>query len=189
MKVTCFLFLMISCAGLTPGTASADPSGPASQQTSPQSAAKTFSDHPHDADHAAPADGGKRQKEGNPSDEQRDRRHPSDENRQRGRASLTVANHLKQVPNNRKRSIPGNAMKLRQLGSDKSEGAAKGGIIQRVTVHSALPVRPASVIRPTVPLRNNVRHRGANPAVIGGSANSDGRNTGAINGTGVHRRP
>ena len=80
-------------------------------------------------------------------------------------------------------------MNLHQPGSDKSGGAAKGGLIQNETVHNALPVRPSSVVRPTAPSLNNVRHRGPNPAVIGGSANSDRRNTGAINGTRMNRKP
>jgi hypothetical protein len=188
MKATCLLFLMISCVLLTPGTAYGDPSSPASQQTPPENAANTVSDHPQDAEHAAPADGGKRQKDGNPSGGRRGNRQVSGKNHPRSPATMTK-NRLKQLPKNRERSPSGNAMNLHQPGSDKSGGAAKGGLIQRETVNTALPRRPPSVIRPSVPLLNNVRHRGANPAVIGGAANSDGRNTGVINGARVHRRP
>jgi hypothetical protein len=185
MKVTCLLFLTMTCATLMQGTSYATPS----QQTSAESSANPASDQPHNAKHAAPADDGKRQKEGNPSDEQRDRRHTSDRNHPRSRTSLTAANRPKQLPNSRKRSIPGNAMNLHQPGSDKSGGAAKGGLIQNETVNNALPVRPPSVVRPAVPSLNNVRHRGPNPAVVGGSANADSRNTGAINGTRMNRKP
>jgi hypothetical protein len=38
-----------------------------------------------------------------------------------------------------------------------------------------------------VALHNNVRHHGANPAVIGGPTKSGGVSTGEINGTNVHR--
>ena len=103
------------------------------------------------------------------------------------------ANRPKQLPNSRRRSIPGNAMNLHQPGSDKSGAAAKGGLIQNETANNALPVRPPSAVRPrqrVSPSLNNVRHRGPNPAVIGGSAgNSNSRNTGAINGTRMHRKP
>jgi hypothetical protein len=34
-----------------------------------------------------------------------------------------------------------------------------------------------------------VRHRSANPAVVAGSAKSDSRSTGAINGTRMNRKP
>jgi hypothetical protein len=188
MKATCLLLLTICCAALTPGTAYADPSGPTSQQTSRESVANTVSDHPQDAEHAALTEAGKRKKNGNPSDERRAPGHVSGKNHPRSHGTLTK-DRPKQLPNSQRRSPSGNAMNLHQPGSDKSGGAAKGGFIQQETVKGAPPVRSANVIRPTAPLLNNVRHRGANPAVICGSANSDGRNTEAINGTGVHRRP
>ena len=188
MKGTFLLLLMISYAALTPGTTYAGSSSPRPQQASPESAADTVSDHSQDAGQAAPAAGGKRQKDKSSSGEQRDRRHVSGKNQPRSLAT-TIKVRPKQLPNNRERFSSGNAMNFHQPGSDKSGGAAKSGLIQRDTVNGALPVRPANVIRPTVPLRNNVHHRGANPAVIGGSASPAGRNTGAINGTVVHRRP
>ena len=188
MRTTCLLLLTISWATLTHGTGYAIPSGPASQQTSPATSTNTVNAHPQDAEHAAPVDGGKRQKDGNPSAERRDHRHVSDENHPRSPATIRK-DRPKQLPNSREHFPSGNAMNLHQPGSDKSSGAAKGGLIQNATVNKALPVRPPSVVRPTAPLLNNARHRGVNPAVIGGPANSDGRNTGAINGTRVHRRP
>jgi hypothetical protein len=188
MKVTSLLFLMIGGAALASGTAYPDPSGPASQQTSRESAANTVSDRPQDAEHPTLTAGGKRQKDGIPSDERQDLRHVSGKNHPRSPATR-VKDRPKQLPNSRVRFPSGNATTFHQLGSDKSGGTAKGGLIQHEVVNSALPVRPANVIRPTAPLLNSVRHHGANPAVIGGSANSNGRSTGAINGTGVHRRP
>jgi hypothetical protein len=186
MKTTCLLFfLMVSCAASMQGTGYAAPSNPASQQTFHGSAANKASDNPH----GAPAANRKHQKGGKPSDEQPDRRHVSDKNHPLSRASLTGANRPNQLPNNREHFPSGNAMKLHQPGSDNSGGAARGGLIQHETVNSALPVRPANVIRPTMPSLTNVRNRGANPAVIGGSANSDGRKNGAINGTRMIRRP
>ncbi|MGA7929130.1 MAG: hypothetical protein WCA20_24415 [Candidatus Sulfotelmatobacter sp.] len=84
-------------------------------------------------------------------------------------------------------------MNFHPPGSDKSGGAAKGGFIKNEKVNSALTARPTSVARPTVaslnPLPNHVRHRGPNPAVVGGSANSASRNPGALNGTRMNRRP
>jgi len=105
------------------------------------------------------------------------------------RASLTKANRPKQRPNSRQPSVPGYAMNLHQAGSNKSGGAAKGGLIPNEPVHSALPVRAPSVVRPIAPSFNNVRHRSSNPAVVGGSPNSHSRNIGAINGTRMNRKP
>jgi hypothetical protein len=204
MKAACLLVLSICWAALTQGTGYAVPSSPASQQTSPESSANTASDYPRDPARrdAAPAADGRHRTGGKASDEQRDLRRASDANHPPSRVSLmgpTKANPPNQLWNSRQRSQPGNA--LHQPGSDKSGSAAKGGLIQNETVHNALPVRTSSVVRPTVPSLNNVRpgarswlwsagrHRGANPAVVAGSVNSDRRNNGAINGTRMKRKP
>ena len=184
MKASCLLFLMICWTLLTPATSYAAPA----QQTSLESSATKISDHPHDAAHAALAEAGKRQKNGMPYVGPRGHSHLSGKNHPRSPAAITK-DYTKQPPNNRERSSSGNAMNFHPPGTDKRSAAAKSGLIQRDTVHSALPVRPVSVVRPALPLRNNVRHHGANPAAIGGPANSAGRNPAAINGTGVHRRP
>jgi hypothetical protein len=185
MKAACLLFLTMSCAMLMQGTSYAAPS----QQTSAQSSANTAGVHPHGAEHAVSPDNGKRPKEGNPSDEQRGPRYASGKNHPRSRASLSAANRHKQLPRSRKSCLPKNAMKLHQSASDKSRGAATGGLIRNETVQNTLPVRPPSVVRAAVPSLDNVRHRGPNPAVIGGAANSDSRNTGAINGTRMNHKP
>jgi hypothetical protein len=52
-----------------------------------------------------------------------------------------------------------------------------------------LAVRAPSVVRPAVPLLNNVRHRGPNPAVMGGPTDFHSRNTAAINGSRMIHRP
>lgn len=56
--------------------------------------------------------------------------------------------------------------------------------------HSATsnPALPRRAAPSPPPLPGNVRHRGLNPAVIGGAAKSDVRNTSAINGTHMNRR-
>jgi hypothetical protein len=174
MKVACLLFpsLMVTMiwAALTPGISYAAPS----QQTSAGSSTTTPVAR-------------------NPSKEQRYPRHASDKNHPRSRASLTAANHPKQLPNGRKRSIPGNAANFHQSDSGKSGAAAKGGLIQNETASNAMLVRLPGTVGPTAaslnPSLNNVRHRGPNPAVVGGSANLTSSNTGAINGTRMHRKP
>jgi hypothetical protein len=171
------------------GTAYAAPSTPASQQTSSESAAKTVSGDPRDAAHGAPANEGNHRKYGKPSDEQRDRRNVSDTKIARSRAGLLKANRPKPLPSAQERFSPGNAMNPQQPGSNKSAGAAKGGFIQQEAVNTALRARRINALRFTGPLPNNVRHRGANPAVVGGSVNLNNRNTAAINGTRMIRRP
>jgi hypothetical protein len=76
---------------------------------------------------------------------------------------------------------------LHQPGLAKSDGGAKNGLVQNETGNDAR--RVPSVIRSTAPSLNNVRHHGPNLAVIGGSASSNGRNAGAIDGARIHRKP
>lgn len=187
MKNTCFVFTLTAFMSLTPGISFASPSNQdrASQQSSSQTSENTLRNHPPDAKHAAPDDAGRPLKDGKASDERRDHRHISGSNHLSSPDTITKE-RPKQLPNNRDHSPSRN---LHQPGSDKSGGAPKSGFIQRETVNSAVPLRAGSVIRPSTPLPNHVRHRGPNPAVVGGSANLDGRNAGAINGTRVHRKP
>jgi hypothetical protein len=105
-----------------------------------------------------------------------------------GPASSKV-NRPKQLPNGRQRSLPGNAMNLHQPVLNKSGTELKTGFIPNETVNNVLAVRTPSIVRPTAPSFNNVRHRSPNPAVVGGSANSQSSKTGTINGTRMNRKP
>jgi len=185
MKNPCLFFLMICYAALTPGAAFADPPTSTFRQTSPESAAIKVSDHPQGAEQTIPTGSTKHPKDGKPSDERRDHRYVSDKDHPRSPATI-AKDRTKHIPKNQQRSSSGIARNLHQPGSDKSRGAAKGGLIQHETTS---PPRLPSVVRPSAPQLNNVRHRGLNTPVIGGPANSHSRNAGAINGTGLHRRP
>jgi hypothetical protein len=122
--------------------------------------------------------------------------HTSDRNHTRSRAGLTAANHPKQLPAGQKRPQPRKAASLHQPVLARSGGAARGGLSQSETSDHGLSVRRASV-PPSVaslnpsrsPLSKDVRHRGPNPAVVGGPASWNHGNIGAINGAGMHRRP
>jgi hypothetical protein len=92
----------------------------------------------------------------------------------------------KPLPNNRQRSLPGNA--LPQPRSDKFGGAAKGGFIGNGNGNNTSPVRTSSAVRPPVPSLNQARHRSPNPAVVGGSPNLHSSHTAAINGTRMNRK-
>ena len=122
--------------------------------------------------------------------------HASEKNHPHSRAGQIASNRPKQLPATQKRLLPRNAASLRQPASARSGAAAKSALIQNETAKHALLVRSTSAW-PSVgslnsslnPLPNLVRHRGSNPAVVGGLANSGNSNTGVINGTGMHRRP
>ncbi len=122
--------------------------------------------------------------------------HASDKNHTRSRAGLTAGNRPKQPATSQKRPLPRNPASLRQPALARSGGAAKGGLIQNETTNRGLPVRLTSVpprvasLNPSLnPLPNNVHHRGPNPAVVSESPRWNNGNTGAINGTGMRRRP
>ena len=183
MKTVCLVFT-IGCAVLIYGASHAAPSDPALQQSPESSTKAVSSDHTTDA---TPADGTTHG--GRPSDEKRDRRRVSDKNHPPSRANLTKAKLPSQLPNQREHSTSGSAMNLHQPDSDKSGGVAKVGLTKNETVNNAMRVRTPSAARPDAPSLNNVRHRGPNPAVVGGSANTIARNPGAINGTSMNRRP
>jgi hypothetical protein len=191
VKVTCLVFMLIAFASLTPGTsyaASSNQDRP-SQQPCSQTSENTLGDHPcDDAKHSAPNDGGKPRKDGNLPYKQRDHRHAFDDHHARRPASNTT-DRPRHLPNSREHSQSENGTSFLQPGSKKSGGAAKGGLIQNEGVKSGRAVRQPNVIRLAGPLPNNLRHSSANPAVIGGSASPEGKNTGAINGTRVRRRP
>jgi hypothetical protein len=193
MKTACLLLLTTRLvtigSGLRHGIAYAAASSPGFQQASSESGAATESHHPGDTSHGSPPTSAKDQKNGKPSNEERHAHHISKKNLAPSHASFTKANRSTQFPNNRERSASANAVNSRQQAFAKSGGAAKGGFIQSEKVKSNVAVRPPSVVRPAVATLSHARHRGPNPAVVGGSANSDRTNTGAINGTRMNRKP
>ncbi len=202
MKAACFpsliLLLAMSYAALMPATSYANETQQTSQSSKNENfansdSARSHDDRSHDAEHPVPADDGSRQKEGTSSDKQQPSHHAAAKNHSRSRASLTPASRPIKLPHWQQHSQPGSAVNLHQPSSRKSDGPMKDGLGQNETANSVPHVRSTSVVRPNVaslnPWLNNVRHRGPNPAVIGGSANSDNRSTGAINGTHMNHRP
>jgi hypothetical protein len=180
------VFVMIGCAALMCGTSFAAPSGPAKQQASSASSGDTATAHPR-AEHAPPADGEKHQA-GEPSHGPGNL-HASGKSLPPSPASVTKAKRPNQAPSHQENSASGSAMNLREPGLGESGGAVKGGAIQNEPAGKALPVRPSNAVRPAVPAPNNARHRTSNPAVVGGSVSPTAKNTGAINGALIKRKP
>jgi hypothetical protein len=198
------IILTMSCAGVMLAASYAAPSrqtsaaGSANEKSANPDSAPPYEEHPLVAGHAASADDGKLRKEGTPGlGGTSEKTHP------RSGAGLTSAHRPEQLQTGRKSSEPGNAANLHQpasgkSGSGKSGATAKGRSTQNLAVSSAPRVRPSSIVRPAVASLNpspidrspiNVRHHGPNPAVVGGSANSNSNNAGGINGTRMHRKP
>ena len=190
MKTTCLVFMLISCAALMRATSNTAPDNPASQQSSSESATNTGRALPRESGHAAAADDGNQPMDGKASDEPRDQGHSSENNRPRPRIGAEKANQPNQPLNSRERSRYGNEMNVDGPALRQSGSAAKEGLVRDEALdNSALPTRPPSVVPRRGQSPNNVSHRGPNPAVMDGLANSNTRNTGAINGTRMNRRP
>ena len=186
MKAASLIFLTMSWAAWMPGTGYAAASNHASQQTSPQAAANTANDHPRDAARTAQADKSLApRKRGFVAPPLVAEKHPNPN----APRTQTRATHPKHVLNTGKRSTSGNATNLHQPGLAKSDGAANNGSVRNETGNNPRPVRSASVTRSAAPPLNNVRHRGSNPAAIGGSASANGRNAAALDGARMHRKP
>ena len=86
-------------------------------------------------------------------------------------------------------SASGNHRNAKRPGTNQSAGPVKGAFVRIQTARGALPGPTSNIARPAAPLLNNARHRGPNPAVVGGSAEAAGKNAGAINGSTMKRRP
>ena len=81
-----------------------------------------------------------------------------------------TANGPKQLPNQQNRI--------------QSRSAMYGQVASKTS-----PIRPTNLVRPPAASPSHVRHHSPNSAVITGSANSNTRSTGAINGTRMSHRP
>jgi hypothetical protein len=168
MRITFLLFVVTSCATLRLGANSQAPA----QQTSIESA-HNLENH---------------QKEGKLSDGRYSSGSLAERNHARSAATSSKV-RPKQVPNNREHSASKTIANPHPSGSHHSAGAAKNGAVPGTTKNTQRSAPGTSVTGSSVPPHNDAGHRGANPAVIGGHVNSWARNTAAINGTSVHRRP
>ncbi len=187
MKTAGLVLAMISYAALMCGRGYAA-SSTASQHGSSAHSTDTTSDHPR-SEQAAQVDGRKHET-GEKSSAKRQLNRPAlAKNHAPRRASLSKTSRPEQLPNHQEHSASANVMNLHEPGSRPSASAAKGGLVQNEAGSHALPVRSPSVTRTAAPPLDDARHRSPNAAIVGGSANLTTRNTGAINGTRMSRKP
>jgi|SRR5580658_4720953 hypothetical protein len=160
-------------------------SGTQGQQTSSDSPHNAVGAQLHDPEDASLADRGKRQEDGTPSVEGRNRSRRPGTNR---RGALPNASP-KRISNARHGSPPGNAIGHRWPSSSKRGDVAKSALNHGERLHSPRHVHRDELTRSAVPSRDNMRHRGANAATIGGPAKTSGKNAGGINGTNIRCKP
>jgi hypothetical protein len=180
MKATRLIFLAIGCGLFMLGTSRATASNPAPQQASSQVPASTASERSTDAGRTAPTG------EAEPGKQRISRPGSNVSNAHMG-TSVANAKHPKHFPSGPERPASGNAGSLIQPSPSRSAAGVKNGPSKDKTV-STSAIRPSSFLSSTSSL-DNVRHRGPNPAAIGGPANSKTWNTVALNGTHMNRRP
>jgi hypothetical protein len=184
------LLLTIGCTSFLPGVAHARLGISAfQQQTGFESAGKEVRNQPRDAGEARTPDGQKRSNKDEILAGQKKVHSPAPVKNRPPSLAAKTKERSKQLPNTRKQFPSEGALKSQQHFSDKSGRSARTQIVQRQTATTAASPRTPTVIRAVAPLLSNVRHRGANPAMIGGSAHASSKDTSAISGTTVHRRP
>jgi hypothetical protein len=98
-------------------------------------------------------------------------------------------NRLKRPANGQARSTTATARLQPRSRLSQSVVVEKRGSIQNKSVTSVSAVQRQSMFPSASPSLGNQRHRGPNPAVIGGLGTSKPGGTGAINGSRMSRKP
>ena len=103
------------------------------------------------------------------------------------RVDATNRNHSSPLSNNAQFSVWGKARNIQAPSSTKSATTAGAPAVQ------SKAGRSISLIRRDIPRGNafspgGVRHRGFNPAIVGGYGNANMKGSGAINGTRMNHR-
>jgi hypothetical protein len=186
MRAISLIFLTVGYAASAVGPAGAGQSVAASQQAPSRSVADTVGNHSREADHAAPTDD--RTHIGKTSGDQPNHPKVSGNKAPAANASLSKPSRRNKLANRRERSASEGSMNSDHPGSDKTVGAVENGRSRDETAHNAATVPQPSAVRPSVPSLSNVRHRGANPAIVGGVGISNARNSGALDGKHMNRR-
>jgi len=177
-----FVLVIAGWVALTPGMGYA-----ATQPSSSGNPAKTTSNQ-REARPVVPAGNRNRQTHGRVS-AGTPGHHAPQKNHTPSHPSPTEATRPKHPSRSGEHSKSRNAIALHQPGPNRPGPVTRNGLIHNQTGNHTLPVRSPGVVGSSELTSNNVRHRGPNPAVIGGPASSIARNTAALNGTHMGHRP
>jgi hypothetical protein len=161
MKTSCALFLIIAGTILLGGT------GYAAQQV----------------------DSAKHRRDTKSSDRQTGHHGDSGKNSAHRPAVLPKANRPQPRTDNPDHSANGKGVTVNKEASNKTNSAAIASRRESRPASAGRIVHPPTSSGPFGQIPNSARHRGANSAIVGGTAKSVVRNTGAVSGTGVsHKR-
>jgi hypothetical protein len=196
MKTACLLFLIASLGALKPGYARSS-TAPPSQMPLTHST-KTSSDFRGDASHSHAAEAKKLPlPESKSRQSVRTARAASDVRGQTRMGQQSTLRNAgtpglsggasKPLPSRRQLSLSGNAANIHEPRSDELGGLrARRASNNRANVVSAVHMPSVARFTPSV---LNVRHRGPNPGLVGGSSIARVGSNAAIDGTQMKRRP
>ena len=91
--------------------------------------------------------------------------------------------------NDRRRSTTRIAAAAHRQGAPRGAGATAGATSRNTGYGTASHLRPQPGLVAPRPSPATARHRGANPAVVSGAANSTPRNAGSLNGSLMAHKP
>lgn len=160
MKTSCALFLIIAWTILLGGTGYA----------------------------AQPVDSAKHQRDTKSSDRQTGRRSVSGKNSPHRATNAGKPNRAQPLANKRGQSAIGSGVTTGQKVPNATSDPAHGSRTVTPSVSAARAAHPPNLSGPFGQTPSNGRHRGTNPATVGGTAKSAVRNTGALSGTGVSHK-
>ncbi len=163
MKISCLVFLVISSA-LTLAASDATASSPAPQRL--EGAASTV-----------------------PAGKRRVQHRAAKANQVPKPPHVANTNRLKRPANGQARSTTASPRVQTPSRLSQSVVVEKRGSIQNKSVTSVSAVQRQSMFPSSSPSLDNLRHRGPNPAVLGGLGTSKPGGTGAINGSRMSRKP
>src|SRR5262252_2314535 len=198
MKKTGRPLLMIACALLLAGNASAAPSASQSSSERSRPSASGVSGHTGASGHGAAS--GRSNAQTNkrvgvePQGQHNDahlgeQRNKSDPGQTHGGTSARNANRADQGSQDQNLGSHGQPSDVAQTSRGRAVPLGKAAPIQNGFVSNALPARPAAVASPALTMSGVSRHRDSNPPVIGGATAANATNPAAINGTSMHRKP
>jgi hypothetical protein len=139
---------------------------------------------PFEAVNAATGTDATARQNGRASSQSADHGRPTKKNKPHGPAIPPKPNHSRRLPKNRQRSTP---QKL--TGAQPATLRASGMPTPNKTANNVRIAHPPTSSRASIPTSNDVRHRGPNPATLGGSTSLRSANAGSLNGAHIARRP
>jgi hypothetical protein len=139
---------------------------------------------PFEAANAATGADAKVQQNPRTSSQSADHGRPTKKNKPHGSAIAPKPSHSQPLPKNQKRSTP---QKL--TGTQPAAPRASGMPITNKTASNARFALSPTTSRASIPTSNNIRHRGPNPATLGGSTSVRAANAGTLSGNRIGRKP